>query len=456
WGTGLYRVDTADGSRTEIATLPGGVGGASHGLVAAADGNFYISVQGDGGDDRILKVSATGAISLHATLPAGCLQGLDRLPGGDLIATMRCTNALYRIAPDGTVHALRPGNGMATPQAMTFDLTGQLLVVNDESGRIVRVANGRGQFFAEVISYIPPMGFLAFEPAGNFYFSEAAPGFQPRLIRVSPQAHITEVSSALDWPSGLAFTPAGALYVSEYMSGEVSAVSPAGVLTTLARGLIRPQALAADREGNLYVAAYEGPSPSPDHPGTNRLWKIDPAGGRSLYATLPRSYLRDVAFSPTGELYVTGPASRQSGVARVAADGRITPFAVGFLDAVGLAFDLAGNLYVSDDEHNSITRITGFPRGAIAGRVTDAHTGQPIPAAHLSVVTGFPVVLGAQVSADDDGRYRLPVASRAYTVTATAPGYVSAAQSITVTASVTHTVDFSLSMLCIYLPLVLR
>lgn len=53
-------------------------------------------------------------------------------------------------------------------------------------------------------------------------------------------------------------------------------------MTTFAGGLIRPQALAADRAGNLYVAAYEGPAPY----GTNRLWKIDVAGNRSLVATL--------------------------------------------------------------------------------------------------------------------------------------------------------------------------
>lgn len=442
WEAVLYRVNTADGSRTPIATLPDGIAGASHGLVAAPDGNFYISVQGSRDEgDRILKISAAGAVSVYATLPSGCLQGLDRLPDGDLIATMRCTNALYRVAVGGVVQALRAGSGMATPQALAFDLAGQLFVNNDESGRIVRIVNGRGEFFAEVVSYITPMGFLAFEPSRSFYFSEAAPGFRPRLIKVSPQGGITEVTGSLDWPSGLAFGPTGTLYAAEYMSGEISAVSADGGVTTFASGLIRPQALAADRAGNLYVAAYEGPAPY----GTNRLWKIDAAGNRSLVATLVQSGLRDVAVGPAGELYVTGPAGRQSGVVRVAADGRTTRFATGFLSAAGLAFDLAGNLYVSDDEDNSITRLTGFPHGAIAGQVTDADTGQPIPGARLSVVTSFPMVMGAQFLADASGHYTTPAAPRSYTITASAPGYRAASAPVSVSAGMTATVDLRLT-----------
>ncbi len=445
WGSGLYRVSTTDGSRAEIATLPDGIAGASHGLVAAPDGSFYISIQGGHESDRILKVSPGGTASTFATLPPGCLQGLDRLPDGDLIATMRCTNALYRVTEDGAVHTLRPGNGMATPQALAFDLAGQLFVNNDESGRIVRIADGRGRFFAQVVSFISPMGYLAFEPSGSFYFSEAAPGFRPRLIEVLPQGQTTEVTGSLDWPSGLTFGPTGTLYAAEYMSGKISAVSPDGAVIPFVSGLIRPQALAADRAGNLYVAAYEGPVPFPNDPGTNRIWKIDSAGNRSLYAKLALSGLRAMAFSPTGELYVTGPAGRQSGVARVAEDGGTMPFATGFLSAAGLAFDLAGNLYISDDEDNSITRITGFPHGTIAGQVTDAGTGQPIPGARLSVVTPLPMVLGTQLLADVQGRYSVAAAPRPYTVTASAPGYRSVSAPTAVTAGLTVTVDLHLT-----------
>lgn len=456
-GNQIYRVDTSDGSLTHFTTLPGGA--SFHGLVAAPDGFLYISSQGDGGVDRIYKVTPTGSASLLATLPAGCVEGLDRTPEGDLIATMRCTGALYRVHPDGTWDTLLPGNGMATPQAMAFNLAGDLLVNNDESGRIIRIAGGRGELFAEVASYIPPLGHLAFEPSGDFYFSEACPGFQPRLIKISPRGRATEVTRDLAFPSGLTFTPGGTLYVVEYLSGQISSVSRDGTVTIFEDGLIRPQSMAADETGSLYVAGYEGPLNDPGNPAEsplpNRIWKVDATGHRTLHAAL---HAQDLAFSPGGDLFVSGPVGRTSGVLRVAPDGSATTFAHGFLSPVGLAFDLAGDLYISDDWDNSITRITGFQHGAIQGQVTDAETSQPLPGATLSVVTGYPVVLGAESIVAQDGSYSVPAAPRIYTVTALAPRYRPTSQQVTVQTGVTVTVDLELTRWSdfAYLPLVLR
>lgn len=438
-GNQLFHVDTSDGRRTLLATLSECA--SSHGLVAAPDGNMYVSSRG-AGNDHIFKVTSAGSVSTFAALPAGCVTGLDRMPDGDLIATMPCTGALYRVHPDGAWETLLPGNGMATPQAMAFSLAGELLVVNDESGAIVRIKNGHGELFARVISFITPWGHLAFEPSGSFYFSEAAPGFQPRLVKVSPQGEVSEVTSDLSFPSGLAFTPDGTLYVAEYQSGEVSSVSLDGTVTRFVDGLTQPQAMAADETGNLYVAN-----------GCDRLWKIDPAGNTTVLANIR---VDDLAFSPVGELYVTGPLGRRSGVLRMAPDGSVTPFAAGFLNAAGLAFDLAGDLYISDDRDNSITRITGFPRGAIEGTVTDVRSSEPISGARLSVITGYPVVLGAEFVVDGDGSYSARAAPRTYTVIASAPGYGSASQRVTVSTGITLTVNFALEPLSrTYLPLVL-
>jgi sugar lactone lactonase YvrE len=456
-GSELYRVSTANGSRTLVVSLPGP--STSHGLAIDPAGNRYISSPGDGEPDRILKVAPGGNVSVLASLPTGCLQGLDDTPQGDLIATMRCTGALYRVHPDGTWDTLLPGNGMATPQAMAFNLAGELLVNNDESGRIVKVVADRGEFFAPVISYIPPLGHLAFDSSGCFYFSEGAPGFVPRLVRVSPRGRVSEVTRDVSFPSGLAFTPDGRLYVAENVSGEISAVSPAGQVTTFVNGLLRPQSMAADAAGNLYVAAYEGPLNNPDDPAdnppSNRLWQIAPSGDRTLYSATES---RVLAFSPAGELYITGPVGRQTGVLRVAPDGSVMPFARGFLSAVGLAFDLAGNLYVSDDWHNGIVRIAGFPRGGIQGNVSDAENAQSLAGATLTVVAGPPLILGVRHVTGDNGVYRLPAAPGTYTVTASAPGYRPASRQVSVQADVTVTVNLALMpwAAAVCLPLIVR
>jgi sugar lactone lactonase YvrE len=453
-GGSLFQVDPLTGDYTAVAALPGGT--ASHGLVAAPDGFSYVSSQGDAGD-LIFQVSPTGTVTTLATLPAGCAQGLARTPGGDLLLTMRCTGALYRVHPDGTYETVLAGNGMATPQAMAFSPAGELFVNNDEAGRIVRVTGDRGEFFARVVSYIPPLGDLAFLPTGDFYFSEAAPGFTPRLVLVSPAGEVSPVTGELDWPSGLAFSPGGTLYAVEYMAGRVSAVAGDGTVTPFVLGLTRPQALAADPQGNLYVADYDGvvgdPSnPAEDH-GTNRLWRVPPDGDEVLLASHP---LQDVAFGPDGELLITGPAGRQSAVLRVAPDGSVSAVVCGYRNAVGLAFDLAGDLYVSDDVDNSITRIQGFPQGTIVGDITGAG-GAPAYGATVAVVSGYPVVRGSQVQADGAGHYVLPAAPGSYTVSVTAPGLCPATRrDVVVVAGQATQVDFALGSCGAFLPLVVR
>jgi hypothetical protein len=127
------------------------------------------------------------------------------------------------------------------------------------------------------------------------------------------------------------------------------------------------------------------------------------------------------------------------------------------LTSLGLAFDLEGNMYVSDDQHNSITRITGFPQGTLQGTVSDAQTGQPIAGAQIAVISEYPVIVGAQVTTESDGSYQLTAGPRAYGVTASAPGYQSDTQTTTVPADTTVTVNFSLtSGVRVYLPLMLK
>jgi sugar lactone lactonase YvrE len=444
----LYRFNPQNGQRQLLATLP--QHSTSHGLVVGPTSEFYISSRALDAD-RVYRVSASGAVSVFATLPPEYIMGLGRLSNGELIAAMRASGAMYRIRSNGTWQRILPGNGMTTPQAMAFSPSGELYVCNGESGSIGRVAGGRASPFAEVLSYILPMGYLAFLPTGELYFSEAAPGFQPRLVRISPWGQVREVTRDLDFPAGLAFTPAGTLHVAEYESGEVSAVSPGGAVTLLATGMNHPQAVAADAAGVLYAAARWCRGDK------DCIWRIQPDGSKTWFADLEPIGLRDLAFGPDGDLFVSGPAGRQSGVLRIAPDGSVKNLAVGYLVAAGLAFDLAGNLYVSDDRDNSITRITGFPRGTLQGRVSDADTGLPIAGARVSVATGYPVILGTQVTVGSDGRYSVPVAPRTYTVVASARSYAAAWRQAQVTAGVALTADLALSRaLSVYLPVVLK
>jgi len=72
----------------------------------------------------------------------------------------------------------------------------------------------------------------------------------------------------------------------------------------------------------------------------DRIWKVDTSGVKRPYL---ENELRMIAISPGNTLYISGRVGNYYyGVLRVNADQSLTPIAVGFLDAVGLAFDVAG------------------------------------------------------------------------------------------------------------------
>ncbi|MCC7132100.1 MAG: carboxypeptidase-like regulatory domain-containing protein, partial [Gemmatimonadales bacterium] len=78
---------------------------------------------------------------------------------------------------------------------------------------------------------------------------------------------------------------------------------------------------------------------------------------------------------------------------------------------------------------------------SIAGRVSDAGTAQPIPAARLQLAQ-----TGQIVATGQDGRYSFRgVAPGSYELRVIAVGYQSQKRTVSVTAGGTETVDFSLT-----------
>lgn len=121
-------------------------------------------------------------------------------------------------------------------------------------------------------------------------------------------------------------------------------------LRVIATGFSAPSGLAFDRNGSLYVANYM----------TNSIDRISPDGTRNTFCTGvnlrgPIGLVTDDA----NNLYV---ANYNSGtVVRVSPAGISTIVASGFKKPYYLTLDRDGNLYVSQQEDNSIVRIV-LPR----------------------------------------------------------------------------------------------
>jgi sugar lactone lactonase YvrE len=152
-------------------------------------------------------------------------------------------------------------------------------------------------------------------------------------------------------PTGLAMDRDGNLFVSCRHEGTIHRVSPEGQSMQWIEGMGVATGLAFDRAGNLYCG---------DRSGT--IFKIGPDREIFVFATLePSLAAYHLAFSPSGDLYVTGPTTSSfERVYRITPAGEVSTFYRGLGRPQGLAFDRAGNLYVaaSFSGRRGIVRLT--------------------------------------------------------------------------------------------------
>ena len=168
-------------------------------------------------------------------------------------------------------------------------------------------------------------------------------------------------------PQDLAIDNSGNVIVAESYGGRIRKVTPAGVVTTLtptcASFVDFPEGVAVDANNNIYVAHQGG--------GSHRICRFNPtSGAASEFGAGSLNWPRGMTVDASGNIYV---ADSFNEVIR-----RITPSNVvstvagnvvqrGYVDAAGAAArfrrpsgvvrDASGNLFVADEENNSIRRI---------------------------------------------------------------------------------------------------
>lgn len=263
------------------------------------EGSLYVA---DSGNQRIRRVGRDGIVTTVA--------GSGERPA----VNERCL-ATGTIGDGGPALATRLFN----PSSVVLDRDGNLILADQQNNRIRRV-NAAG-----VITSI----------AGSGLHNLYAPGI-PATI------------SPMDWPAGLAISPAGLVHFTEVHGNRVGRINADGRLATVAGNgfpgsggdggsataaqLRRPTGIGFDREGNLYIADT----------GNHRIRRVGPDGvirtvagngeagfggdgGAATEAALQSPM--DVKADSKGNLYIADAANHR--IRRVDAAGVITTIAGG-------------------------------------------------------------------------------------------------------------------------------
>jgi sugar lactone lactonase YvrE len=263
------------------------------------------------------------------------------------------------------------GRNHARPQ-VRFGETDASLILSSENALIARVpeeaAGGTVRVFAgaaesqpfpislgvQIADNLHPVANPAVAPDGTIYVTYSGDRGQKvpvSLYKLTANRTVKPFLTELVNPSGLALDREGMLYVSCRHDGEIHRVTPEGRSQPWAEGMGIATGIAFDHSGNLYVG---------DRSGT--IFKIHPDRQIFVFATLePSMVAYHLAFSPAGDLYVTGPTiSSFDRVYKITPAGAVSAFFRGLGRPQGLAFDTAGNLYVAAcySGKRGIVRIT--------------------------------------------------------------------------------------------------
>jgi len=174
------------------------------------------------------------------------------------------------------------------------------------------------------------------------------------VVRISVDGRSTPFVTGLLNATGLAFSPAGDLYVTSRAEGNVYKVDPAGAFTVYVGGMGVATGAAFDAEGNLFVG---------DRSGT--IFKINRERQIFVHATLePSVAAYHLAVNAQGTLFVTGPTlSSNDAIWAIEPNGDTRAWYRGLGRPQGLAIAREGDIYLAACLHgrHGLVRVT--PRG---------------------------------------------------------------------------------------------
>lgn len=229
--------------------------------------------------------------------------------------------------------------GLAGPRGLLLAPSGELYVVEQTSGSIVRITS-KGRV-ARIATGLSDPHDLAMDAQGNFYVAETGAN---RVARISPDGRVATYVADLAVPVDLDFNPEGELLVCELGKGRVVAFRSPETRRIVADGLNGPHGLAF-KSGTTFINEWSG----------NRIVKVG-ADGRT-HAVAEVEVPVGLALGRSGDLYVAQPQVGK--VSRIKPDGTRILLVEGLKLPRDPVFDAQGNLLVAESGEGRILRFTG-------------------------------------------------------------------------------------------------
>lgn len=271
--------------------------------------------------------------------------------------------------------------GIASPEHVAYDRAGNLFVAGLNDHRVWRVAAGSSQavVFAEGGALKFPFG-VACDAAGNVYVGRAidlhhswpenktggdTPGEQ--VFKIDPTGKtITPLAYTFSGPSGMAFAKDGKtlLVVNQKKNEVVAFDTEAGTGRVFVQDLPNPVGIAVDSRGIAYVTHLRADWDDPDSRKNGyrgAIAAIDLAGQTSLFypgviGTTGSDMLEGIAIDAADNLYVTNNWGNT--IFKFTPKQKKIETFLKFNQPTGIAFDVDGDLVVTDYTQGTISRIT--------------------------------------------------------------------------------------------------
>ena len=212
---------------------------------------------------------------------------------GDLYEADSYSSTVYEFTPSGIRTTFASG---FEPTGLAFDKSGDLFASDYSNGNIYEFNATSGSRSTFASGLLKPQA-LAFDSSDNLYVVESNYGGVGSVYEYTGGSR-SAVVSGLDDPCGLTFDSSGNLYVTNYLSGSIEKVSSGGAPSTFASGLSYPQCLAIGGNGTLFET--DG--------GSGNIYEFASNGSRSTFASgFDGGYgtgLDGLAFDSNGNLFV--------------------------------------------------------------------------------------------------------------------------------------------------------